>query len=95
MNNARNQAELKLGVPGYSYSDLYDPLRLKDLFTDFKRSLEQTNSEIYAEYLAYHDCQGEGMSPEAISDVLVKTSPFVSDFISRLFQVETEQKKSA
>ena len=36
--------------------------------------------------------RGEGMSPEAISDVLVKTSPFVSDFISRLFQVEAEQK---
>jgi NADPH-dependent glutamate synthase beta subunit-like oxidoreductase/NAD(P)H-flavin reductase len=92
MDNATNQAQLKLGVPGYSYSDLYDPLRLKNLFTDFNSSLEQTNPEIYAEYLAYHDCQGEGMSPEAISDVLVKTSPYVSNFICRLFQIDAEQK---
>lgn len=86
------QTLLELGIPGYSYADLYDPLRLKDLFEDFNTSLESTNPEIFAEYQAYHHCQGEGMSPEAISDVLVKTSPFVSDFISRLFQVEAEQK---
>jgi hypothetical protein len=86
------QTLLQLGIPDYSYADLYDPLRLKDLFEDFNTSLKSTDPELFAEYQAYHDCQGEGMSPEAISDVLVKTSPFVSDFISRLFQVETEQK---
>ncbi len=85
------QTLLQLGIPGYAYADLYDPLRLKDLFEDFNTSLESTNPEIFAEYQAYHHCQGEGMSPEAISDVLVKTSPFVSDFIGRLFQVEAEQ----
>ena len=86
------QTLLELGIPGYSYADLYEPLRLKDLFEDFNSSLEIANPEIFAEYQAYHHCQGEGMTPEAISDVLVKTSPFVSDFISRLFQVEAEQK---
>ena len=52
------QALLQLGIPGYSYADLYDPLRLKDLFEDFNTSLKSTDPEIFAEYQAYHDCQG-------------------------------------
>ena len=93
MDNATsNQAQLKLGISGYSYSDLYDPLRLKDLFDNFNSSLQQKNPLIYDQYRAYHDCQGEGMSPEEISDVLVKTSPYVSDFISRLFDIDAEKK---
>ncbi|MEE9412606.1 MAG: pyridine nucleotide-disulfide oxidoreductase [Methylococcales bacterium] len=93
MDNATSsQSPLKLGIPGYSYNDLYDPLRLKDLFEDFNVSLKNANPEIFAEYQAYHQCKGKGMTPEAISDVLVKTSPFVSNFISRLFQIDDEQK---
>ena len=89
-NVTTSQQTLQLGIPGYSYDDLYDPLRLKDLFEEFNTSLQQQNPDLFAEYQAYHDCKGEGMSAEEVSDVLVKTSPFVSAFVSKLFQVETE-----
>ncbi len=87
-NEASLKPALKLGIPGYSYEDLYDPLRLKDLFDAFNQSLEQANAEVYSDYQAYHQCQGEGMSPEAISEVLVKTAPYLSDFIAELFDVD-------
>ncbi|MCH9697627.1 MAG: pyridine nucleotide-disulfide oxidoreductase [Gammaproteobacteria bacterium] len=86
---------LQLGVSGYRYADLYDPHRLKNLFEDFNASLQSQDPDLFTEYQAYHDCKGEGMSAEAISDVLVKTSPYVSGFLSTLFRIETEKQEQA
>ncbi len=86
---------LALGVDGFAYADLHDPLRLKDLLGAFDAVLEAADSELYARYRAYHESKGEGMSPRELSDVLVRTAPYVGDFMARLFKAERQRAAQA
>ena len=80
--------QLTLGIPGFSYADLYQPEKLAELLTVFEASLKKSDPELYNEYQAYHTCKGNGMTPQAISDILVRAAPYVGEFIARLFRVE-------
>lgn len=53
-------APLTLGLPGYSYPDLYDPKRLRDLADAFDAELRAADPELFAEFLRYRACQGRG-----------------------------------
>lgn len=82
--------DMPLGIPGYSYSDLHRHNRLRDLLVTFDESVRQQDPDLFSEYEAYRDSRGEGMSPQAISDLLVRIAPFVGHFIARLFNIEAE-----
>lgn len=88
-------APLQLGIPGFDYADLYHPARLKDLAECFDTELASRQPELFAEFQAYRDCRGEGMAPEAVSDLLVRLAPRVGDFVARLFGVECERESQA
>ncbi len=83
---------LKLGINGFSYADLYDANRLNDLLVKFEHHLEENNNTLFADYSAYRQSKGDGMSPEAISEVLVQTAPVVGEFIAQIFGVEKERE---
>ncbi len=94
MNNdetVRAPLSLSLGIPGFKYADLYDPLRLADLSLAFDDDVRQCDPALFDEFVAYRECQGTGMAPEAVSDILVRTAPYVGDFITRLFKLESER----
>ena len=80
-------AELALGIPGFDYADLHDPARLGDLLAVFDRTAREGDAVLFSEFEAYRNCQGEGMVPERISELLVKMAPHVGEFIARLFNV--------
>ncbi len=84
---------MKLGVPGFSYADLHDPGRLADLAREFDRQLEAQDARLFSEFTQYRESKGQGMSPVVISDVLVRTAPYVGAFISRLFNIEDVRKR--
>jgi NADPH-dependent glutamate synthase beta subunit-like oxidoreductase/NAD(P)H-flavin reductase len=79
---------LTLGIPGFSYPDLYDPKRLSDLLSAFERFVGERDPDLLSEFCAYRACQGEGMTPQAISDVLVRVAPYLGQFLARLFGIE-------
>lgn len=79
---------LKLGIPGFVYEDLYDPLKLAALSAEFDRFFESRDGEAYARFDQYRAHAGEGMSPQEISNVLLATAPHVSAFVAKLFCVE-------
>ncbi len=83
---------LELGIPGFSYADLHAPARLADLLKVFDETLQKADASLYAEYRSYHACKGAGMTPQAISDLLVRVAPHVGTFTARLFRVEDEHK---
>ena len=85
--NPSDLTKLTLGIPGFDYADLYDAQRLADLLTVFDQSVAKHDAELFAELSAYRACQGEGMAPEQISELLVKTAPFVGTFVAQLFNV--------
>ena len=80
--------QLTLGIPGFSYADLYQPEKLAELLAVFEASLKKSDPELYNEYQAYHTCKGNGMTPQVISDILVRAAPHVGEFIARLFRIE-------
>ncbi|NOT11009.1 MAG: pyridine nucleotide-disulfide oxidoreductase [Methylococcaceae bacterium] len=84
------QNNFVLGIPGFTYPDLYDAARLKDLLDVFDTSVKMHDLDLHSEFADYRQTQGEGMAPEAISDLLVRMGPFVGQFVATLFNV-TEQ----
>src|SRR5437870_582330 len=81
---------LSIGVPGFTFADLHDPHRLRDLTEVFDRSLEQSDAPLHARYDRYRTTLGDGMTPQEISAVIIDVAPHVSAFLSELFQVQDE-----
>ena len=86
---------LHLGIPGFTYADLHDPVKLGDLSRHFDAELVARCPELFAEFEVYRSSQGEGMKPEAISDLLVRMAPELGGFVARLFGVEREREAQA
>ncbi len=85
--NTNDLTKLTLGIPGFEYADLYDTQRLADLLAVFDQSVQKHDPELFAELAAYRACNGEGMAPEQISELLVRTAPYVGTFVAELFKV--------
>lgn len=81
-----------LGISGFTYPDLYNAARLKDLLDVFDASVKKHDVELYNQFEAYRQNQGIGLEPEAISDLLVKMGPYVGQFVARLFSVSEQHQ---
>ncbi|MDI1229611.1 MAG: pyridine nucleotide-disulfide oxidoreductase [Methylobacter sp.] len=90
------QNNLTLGIPGFNYPDLYDSARLKELLEVFDASVERHDSQLHNEFKAYRQNQGIDLSPETVSDLLVRMGPYVGQFVAKIFNVsEQHQAQSA
>ncbi|MFA5921697.1 MAG: pyridine nucleotide-disulfide oxidoreductase [Methylococcaceae bacterium] len=87
------QNNLALGIPSFTYADLYNAARLKDLLDVFDASVKHHDVELFDKFAAYRQSQGEGLKPEEISDLLVNMGPYVGQFVAKLFNV-TEQHEA-
>jgi NADPH-dependent glutamate synthase beta subunit-like oxidoreductase len=79
---------LQIGIPGFSYADLYDPLRLSELTRLFHDSVRTTDPALWERWDHYRATLGEGMTPEDISQAIVDMAPHLAAFLSELFQVK-------
>jgi NADPH-dependent glutamate synthase beta subunit-like oxidoreductase/NAD(P)H-flavin reductase len=89
------QNNLTLGIPGFTYADLYDSGRLKDLLEAFDASVKKHDADLFGRYAAYRQNQGEGLTPEALSDLLVCMGPYVGQFVATLFIVTKQHQAQA
>jgi NADPH-dependent glutamate synthase beta subunit-like oxidoreductase len=87
---ATSAPQLHIGIPGFTYGDLYDPHRLRELADLFHESLRASDPDLSTRFDHYRTTLGEGMKPEDISQVLVDAAPHLSAFIAELFQVKDE-----
>ena len=87
------QQTLTLGIPDFTYADLYNANRLKDLLDVFDATVKRHDVELYHKFSAYRQSQGVNLKPEEISDLLVNMGPYVGKFVAKLFNV-TEQHDS-
>jgi NADPH-dependent glutamate synthase beta subunit-like oxidoreductase/NAD(P)H-flavin reductase len=81
---------LELGVAGFTYADLYDPQRLRELYEEWDRFFAESAPAAYARFDAYRACKGAGMSELAQSEAILAAAPSVGRFVGKLFGVETE-----
>ncbi len=87
------EQSLTLGIAGFRYEDLSRPEGLKRLHDTFVAELAETSAGLHREYQDYRSCRGEGMTPVAVSDLLVRLAPRVGEFVARLFDVSAERER--
>jgi NADPH-dependent glutamate synthase beta subunit-like oxidoreductase/NAD(P)H-flavin reductase len=85
---AAMQNQLTLGIPGFTYEDLYSPARLRALFERWHDELRAADPELTQRYDALRLSGGADLSPVELSELLVALAPTVSRFVARLFDVE-------
>ena len=78
---------------GYSYEDLYDPGRLKDLADDFDKFFKKKDKEKFDFFSRYRNSKGLGLSDLEISNILIDSSYVLNEFLIDLFSLEKEQAK--
>jgi NADPH-dependent glutamate synthase beta subunit-like oxidoreductase/NAD(P)H-flavin reductase len=86
------QQGLTLGIAGFVFADLSTPEGLKRLHDTFVAELAAASASLHTEYQDYHRCRGEGMTPVAVSDLLVRLAPCVGEFVARLFAVSAQRE---
>ncbi len=77
---------LEPGLPGFSFADLQEPRRLKDLYGDFCRQVAADDPALWNEWAAYRDDPGAPRPAAAVSGLLVRMAAHVSRFVARLFR---------
>ncbi len=79
---------LTLGVPGYSFADLFAPARLFALDADFRRLVATEDAALGARYEAWRE--GEALAPEPESELLLAVAPKLAGFVAKLFGIERQ-----
>ncbi len=80
-----------LGIPGFSYADLYDPSKLEALLTVFDDAVKKEDAALFSRYLNYRNTQDNNLKPEEISQILVDLSMHLGFFVAKLFGIEQER----
>ncbi len=86
----KKRQDLALGLPGWSFPDLFEPERLGALHGEFLRWFQGLAPEAWSKFDAYRQCRGKGMTNAAVSEALLAAAPWVSRFVGELFGVEAE-----
>ncbi len=87
---AQDATALKLGIPGFTYADLYEPAKLKELADLFDAEAKKADPELFAAFDAYRKKKGEGVSPTETSDLLCRMGAHLDRFVVRLFGIEED-----
>ncbi|AGC47175.1 hypothetical protein MYSTI_05900 [Myxococcus stipitatus DSM 14675] len=84
---------LQLGMPGFTFEDLYRPRGLRRLAQSFDARLAEDDPELFKAFDAYRQAGGQGLTGPAESDLLVRVARHVSSFVARLFRIEQEHEQ--
>jgi len=80
------QSNTSLGIAGFTFADLHQPARLRDLYGRFVDQVKATEPELWAQWQQYREVP-ESLSPIARSNIVVAMAPHVSRFVAALFAV--------
>ncbi len=78
---------LQLGIEGYTYADLYEPVRLRELAERFYDEVEKEEPLLADALRKYIAAGGQGLERRVESKILTDAAPHLSDFIARLFKI--------
>ena len=90
MKNTGPSAELRLGIDGFSYPDLYKSERLKELLDVFDCEVAAANPELFAAWDDYRNHPEKPRTGPQISALLVAMAAHVSQFLTKLFGIASE-----
>ena len=78
---------MPLGIDGFTYADLYEPSRLRDLHEIFCARVAADDPSLWAHWDAYRTAPDSVTSPIERSDLIVRMAPHLSRFVTALFRV--------
>src|ERR1700755_1963729 len=79
--------ELIPGIGDFTYADLYDPSRLRDLADFFYRDLKAEAAELGEKLETYIRTGGQDHKSKAESELLIAAAPYLSRFIAKFFNI--------
>ncbi len=85
MHEAGREEDFALGIAGFSFSDLYEPRRLRDLHDEFWQFAAGRNPGAHEQFAAIRN--GSLTRPEQ-SERLIEVADLVGNFLARLFDIE-------
>ncbi len=78
-----------LGIPGFTWDSIRDVASLPKLTAAFDAyARAHLDDPAWAQLARYRSTRGVGMSPEELSDALVRSAPTVAGFLAKLFNIE-------
>ena len=83
--------DFSLGVDGFKFHDLFNPLRLRDLDAAFLAQLKAKDAALHERFFAYRN--GNALSPVDESNLLVAVAPHLGNFVGDLFKVQADREK--
>ena len=90
MDHPAKPSTLSLGVPGFTYVDLYRPERLRDLHDAFLQHVGGADPDLLRKWNQYRaDPDAPRPAPE-VSLLYVRMAPYLSGFLARLFGIGDE-----
>ncbi|HZH34100.1 MAG TPA: FAD-dependent oxidoreductase, partial [Pyrinomonadaceae bacterium] len=93
LSNNSTEHDFELGISPFTYSDLYAPDKLRGLAETFYEELSGQNQELHQALMQYIAARGAGYEQKVESKILTDAAPYLSNFIARLFKIETERKE--
>ena len=78
---------MPLGIDGFTYADLHQPSRLRDLHDLFCERVAADDPSLWALWDAYRTSPQSVTSPIERSDLIVRMAPHLSRFVAALFAV--------
>ncbi|MBP7375823.1 MAG: FAD-dependent oxidoreductase [Pyrinomonadaceae bacterium] len=88
---AAAEFDLKLGIDGVRFSDLFDALKLKELAERFYAEVAEKEPVLHTALAKYIAARGEGFERKVESKILTDAAPFLSDFVGKLFNIDREK----
>ncbi|WP_225412230.1 FAD-dependent oxidoreductase [Stigmatella hybrida] len=94
-STASSSPTLTLGLPGFTFEDLYRPQGLRRLADRFDAWMSEHEPELLQAFDAYRKSGGTSVSGPAESELLIRVSRHVGAFLARLFSIGEETESLA
>ena len=91
MTDVIDNGQLALGIDGFTYADLYEPVRLKELAERFYDEVEKEEPLLADALRKYIASGGQGLERRVESKILTDAAPHLSHFVARLFRITVER----
>ncbi len=88
---SNNRHNLKLGIDGFYFSDLFDAVKLRELAEKFYSEIKDSDPTLHSALTRYIATKSADYERKVESKILTDSAPYLSDFIGRLFRIESER----
>lgn len=78
---------------GFTFTDLFDTHRLKELTEIFYLYYEKADPEQFNKFASYRDAKGEGFDEVETSKILINSGRHLEDFLGDFFNITDELEK--